>query len=216
MSAVSKQANATGRIITLTCAFSILYAVLRYHILGPVPWKDFPFFILNKAFALSGFMLLLFNFSFGPMRNSGVAIPESWLNARRALGMTGFLLVLIHVLMSFLVFKREVYGQFFEENGTLTLIAGLSMFGGVLAFVTLWAYNLSFQTHLREDKAFIHFITSRRFLLVAMLFTLVHLFFMGYKGWLNPDGWHGGLPPISLVSFVFFVVGYGFNLVGRK
>jgi drug/metabolite transporter (DMT)-like permease len=90
------------------------------------------------------------------------------------------------------------------------------MLGGVLAFAVLWGFNLSFQTHLREDQAFIRFITSRRFLLFALLLGAAHLFFMGYQGWLNPSGWHGGLPPISLVGFLFFTVGYVINLVGRK
>jgi drug/metabolite transporter (DMT)-like permease len=90
------------------------------------------------------------------------------------------------------------------------------MLGGVLAFVVLWAFNLSFQTHLREDQAFIRFITSRKFLLTAMLLGAAHVFFMGYEGWLNPSGWHGGMPPVSLVAFVFFAVGYVVNLFGRK
>jgi drug/metabolite transporter (DMT)-like permease len=90
------------------------------------------------------------------------------------------------------------------------------MLGGVLAFVVLWGYNLSFQTHLREDQAFIRFITSRKFLLVAMILGGVHLVFMGYHGWLKPSGWHGGMPPISLVAFAFFVAGYIVNLLGRK
>lgn len=58
-------------------------------------------------------------------------------------------------------------------------------------------------------------ITSRKFLLVAMLFLLLHLFFMGFKEWAIPSDW-GGLPPISLVAFSFFVVGYIINLIGRK
>jgi drug/metabolite transporter (DMT)-like permease len=90
------------------------------------------------------------------------------------------------------------------------------MLGGVLAFVVLWAFNLSFQTHLREDQAFIRFITSRKFLLAAMLLGAAHVFFMGYEGWLNPSGWHGGIPPVSLVAFAFFAVGYVTNLFGRK
>ncbi len=53
-----------------------------------------------------------------------------------------------------------------------------------------------------------------------MLFALVlgglHLFFMGYQGWLNPAGWHGSLPPISLVAFTFCAVGYFINLLGRE
>lgn len=143
-------------------------------------------------------------------------VGEGWLNARRAIGMTGFLLVLIHALISFMLFKPAIFGKFFEADGTLTLVAGISMLGGVLGFVILWAYNLSFQTHLSEDKAFIRFITSRNFLLVALLFGIIHIFFMGYSGWMNPSGWHGGLPPISLVAFAFCGAGYIINLIGRK
>lgn len=208
--------NSAGSIITWTLIFSMGYAILRYHIFGPVSWNDFPLFILNKGVSLAAFILLTFNFAFGPLRNLGVNVPGGWLRAREAIGMTAFLLVLIHAVISFMLFSPATYGKFFESNGTLTALAGISMLGGILAFVVLWAYNLSFKTFLREDKAFIEFITSRRFLLAAMLLGLVHLFFMGYKGWLEPSGWHGGLPPISLVAFAFFLIGYIINLLGRK
>ncbi len=208
--------NSAGRIITVVLVFSLLYAIVRYHIAGPVPWKDFPFFILNKGISLGAFILLAMNFGLGPLNNLGVKVSAGWLNARKALGMTGFLLVLIHALMSFMLFSPAVYGQFFEQDGTLTLISGLSMLGGILAFVVLWGYNLSFQTHLREDKAFIQFITSRKFLLVALTLGGFHLFFMGYEGWLAPGGWNGGMPPVSLVAFTCFVVMYIVNLLGRE
>ena len=212
----SHEKNAAASLILAILVFGIGYAILRYHIAGPVPWKDLPFFIMNKGISLSAFILLTCNFGFGPLHNLGVGVPQSWLNARRAMGMTGFLLVLIHALMSFMLFTPDVYGKFFEDNGTLTLLAGLSMLTGVLAFVVLWAYNLSFQTHLREDQAFISFITSRGFLLCALILGGLHLLFMGYEGWLNPGGWHAGIPPVSLVAFVLFLIGYGANLLGRK
>jgi len=208
--------NAAGRIIAVVLLISIGYAIVRYHIAGTVPWKDLPFFILNKGISLAAFILLTFNFGFGPLNNLGVRVPVSWLNARRALGMTGFLLVLIHVLMSFMLFNPAVYAKFFAADGTLTLLAGLSMLGGILAFVVLWAYNMSFQTHLREDKKFIAFITSRTFLIWAMLLGGIHLVAMGYQGWMAPAGWQSGLPPISLVAISFGIVGYGANLLGRK
>ena len=213
---VEKTKNAAAFLITGVLILSISYAVLRYHLAGPVPWKDFPFFILNKGFSLAAFILIACNFGFGPLRSLGVPVPDSWLAARKAVGMTGFLLVLIHALMSFLLFKPAVYANFFAADGTLTLLAGLSMLAGVLAFVVLWAYNLSFQTFLREDKAFISFITSRRFLLVAFVLGGAHLLFMGYAGWMRPGDWHGGLPPISLVAFVVFAMAYVVNLFGRR
>jgi len=213
---VEKKKNAAVSLITSVFVLAIAYAVLRYQVVGPVPWKDFPFFIANKGLSLAAFVLIACNFGFGPLRNIGVPVPESWLAARKAVGMTGFLLVLIHALMSFLLFKPAVYGNFFAADGTLTLLAGLSMLAGVLAFVVLWAYNLSFQTFLREDKAFISFITSRRFLLVAFVLGGAHLLFMGYEGWMKPGRWHGGLPPISLVAFAVFAMAYIVNLFGRE
>jgi len=211
------QQNSARSIITVVQIFSLFYAILRYHIAGPVPWKDLPFFVLNKGISLAAFILLAMNFGLGPLRNLGVVkVSQGWLNARKAMGMTGFLLVVIHALMSFMLFSPAVYGRFFEQDGTLTLISGLSMLGGVLAFVVLWGYNLSFQTHLREDKAFIQFITSRKFLLVALTLGGIHLFFMGYEGWLAPGGWNGGMPPVSLVAFTCFAVMYIVNFLGRE
>jgi len=208
--------NSAGLIISVILLLSVGYAILRYHIAGPVPWKDFPFFILNKGISLAAFIMLTCNFGLGPLKNLGANVLAGWLNARKALGMTGFLLVLIHALMSFMLFSPSVYAKFFEANGTLTLLGGLSMLGGVLAFVVLWGYNMSFQTNLREDKKFIQFITSRTFLLWAMLLGASHLIFMGYQGWLNVSSWHGSLPPISLLAIAIFAVGYVANLLGRK
>ncbi len=208
--------NSAGSIITIIMVFGLAYAITRYHLVGPVPWKDFPMFILNKGISLSAFILLACNFGFGPLNNLGIKIPEGWLNARKSIGMTGFLLALIHVLMSFMLFSPSVYGKFFVDDGTLTMLGGLSMLSGVIAFVILWGYNMSFQTFLREDKAFIQFITSRKFLIVALLFGALHIIFMGYEGWLKPEGWHGGLPPVSLVAIVVFAIFYIANLFGRK
>ncbi|GAF87193.1 unnamed protein product, partial [marine sediment metagenome] len=53
--------NSAGRIILIVLIFSIGYAIVRYHVAGPVPWKDFPFFILNKGFSLAAFILLTLN-----------------------------------------------------------------------------------------------------------------------------------------------------------
>ncbi len=210
------QKNSAASIITIVMVFGLAYAIVRYHIVGPVPWKDFPLFILNKGISLSAFILLACNFGFGPLNNLGIKIPEGWLNARKSIGMTGFLLALIHALMSFMLFSPSVYGKFFVEDGTLTMLGGLSMLAGIIAFVILWGYNMSFQTFLREDKAFIQFITSRKFLIVALLFGALHIIFMGYEGWLKPEDWHGGLPPVSLVAIVIFAVSYIANLFGRK
>lgn len=215
---MSKQQSAGigGNVIAGTILASIAYAVVRYHIAGDVPWNEFTLFILNKGLCLAAFILLTFNFALGPGKNVGLPVPQSWLAARKAFGMTGFLLILIHAIISFMLFSQPYYGKFFGADGTLTGVASLSMLAGILGFVFLWAYNLSFQTKLSDDIAFIEFITSRRVLIWALSLGGLHLAFMGFSGWLKPADWHGGLPPISLVAFAFFTVGYLLNFLGRE
>ncbi len=216
MEETEKINNQAWAIITWTFILSIGYAIVRYHVLGEVAWKDLPFFILNKGISMSALILLAFNFTFGPLKNLGAPIPNSWLRSRRIIGIVGFIQVFVHVIMSLMLFNPTVFAKYFEQNGTMTLITGLSMIAGVLAFIFLWIYNVSFNAAFRKDKDLISFITSRKVLLSAMLFSGVHLVFIGYNGWLNPGGWLGGLPPISLIAFTFFFVGYVINLFGRE
>jgi len=212
----NKIGTSVSTLILITLVFPLFYVILRYHIFGGVAWKDFPLFILNKSMAFSGFIFISYNFSFAPLHNLGIKIPQSWLEKRHIFAMIGFLLILIHALMSFLLFSPQTYSKFFEADGSLTLMAGISMLGGILGFVILWMMNLTFQSYMREDKAFVTFISSRIFLLWALILGGVHLLFMGYKGWIHPLEWHGGMPPVSLVAMLFFVIGYGANVLGRK
>ena len=46
------------RTVLVTIIISLLYAVIRYNIAGDVPWSQFPVFIINKATACSGVILL--------------------------------------------------------------------------------------------------------------------------------------------------------------
>ena len=44
-----------------------------------------------------------------------------------------------------------------------------------------------------------------------------HLFVMGYDGWLQVQKWNGGLPPITLLSFLLVVAGFAvFMRVSEK
>lgn len=203
-------------VVLLVFLLSYCYAILRYNVLGPVPWKDLPFYILNKAISLSSFIVLSLSFCMRPLVNLGIKIPKNVFETKKALGMLGFFLSFIHVLMSFMIFNPAVFQKFFLSNGTLSLTAGLSMLGGVFSFVILWCYNLSLQERLKELKVFNEFMSSRGFILMIMFFVGLHLFFMGYKSWLSPTDWFGALPPISLISFIIFVVGFVINLFGRK
>ncbi len=41
---------------------------------------------------------------------------------------------------------------------------------------------------------------------VALALVVIHLLVLGIEGWLAPRGWHGGIPPVSLVAVVAALV----------
>jgi len=85
-----------------------------------------------------------------------------------------------------------------------------------IKFVKRFYINLSFQTKLSEDKAFIAFITSRKVLVWSLSLGGLHLAFMGYSGWHATETWPAGLPLVSLIAFSFFSAGYALNIFGRE
>lgn len=208
--------NFARNVILITTLLSIAYAIVRYNIFGTVPWRDLPLYVLNKGISLSSLILLTINFSLGPLKNMRVKISENFLNVRKPVGIAGFLFAFLHIFMSVTLLNPKYYKVFFMETGTLTIEGSLSLLGGILSFAFLWVYNTRFSSRFNENEKIISIITSRKFLIYSMFFTGIHLFFMGYKGWGNISGWQAGLPPISLISFIIFSIGFVINLFGRK
>ena len=205
------------QIIVAVLAFSLAYSVLRYNVFEGVGFKDFPLYVLNKCIALAAFILLAINFALGPARKLGVDVPDPWLAARKELGITSFLLVLMHLIASLLLFgSGGYYAKFFAAKGGLSAIGSWSMLLGVSAFAWLWLYNISFKTHQEGDKEFLKLISSKGSLIFSGLLAGGHVTVMGYRGWLDPGGWPGSMPPITLVAFVVFVCGLVVNLRGRS
>ncbi|GBF18741.1 hypothetical protein C21_00906 [Arenibacter sp. NBRC 103722] len=61
----------------------------------------------------------------------------------------------------------------------------------------------------------INVITSKEILLGLLFLLGIHLVFMGYSTWTSPSKWQGGLPPISLDSFIVVLFGFANNGIGR-
>jgi hypothetical protein len=187
-------------IVTVTAFFSISYAILRYNIFGQVPWKDLPFFILNKAISLTAIILFTISSISSFLNKNKVQIAQKWIDSSAAIESISFSLIIIHVFISLMLFKAEIFMKFFEENGTLNLLGGISMIDGIISFVLLWVIKLNSLPNTKNNYALYFFPKA---ISVVMIFIIIHLFFMGYSGWVTPEKWHGGMPPISLIAFVF-------------
>ncbi|MCM4170242.1 hypothetical protein DHD32_02030 [Arenibacter sp. TNZ] len=204
------------RLIWTVLGVSMGYAVLRYNVVGTVAWKDLPIFILNKGVSLAAIVLLAFSFSIRPLTNLGMTHFNLGLESRKVLGISGLLLTIFHVLLSFLIFNPQYYPKFFEGDNTLSVIGNFSLLSGMVSFMVLGLYHWCFRNRSKGKEMLIEIITSKIFLLGLLFLLGVHLFFMGYSSWFTPSKWQGGLPPISLISFLVVLLGFVLNVFGRR
>ena len=114
----------------------------------------------------------------------------------------GFSLAAIHAFMALLLFSPEYYPKMFEAGGRLNLTGELSMAFGV---ISLWILSMTAITSLPFMYDAIgadRWKRGQSMGYVCLALAGGHVLVMGLAGWLKPAGWHGFLPPISLVAFI--------------
>ncbi len=200
-----------SRIIAIVIIFCSVYAILRYNIFKGVEWTHFPLFIMNKILAFAGFVLLVLSMGLEPIyRKQGM----QWFITRKFLGRTGMVLIVIHAIMSFLLFRPEVYSKFFAMDGTLNAIGEWSMLFGALGITAYLIMHNSF-SEMDQENGFQRFVRSPVFGISALSISCLHVAIMGFEGWLTPREWHGGMPSITMVSTFVFLLGIIFFLAGQ-
>jgi len=161
---------------------SLAYAVIRYHFAGDVEWRHFPLFILNKH------------------------DPALRLVVIKFCGLMGFFLAAVHALFSLSLLSPAYYGKYFDDVGRLNLQGECAMAFGVVALFFLLAPALTTLPGMPKAIGGWRWKRSQRAGYIALALVVVHLVVLGFKGWLAPQGWHGGIPPVSLVAVVAALV----------
>jgi len=184
----------------------VAYAIVRYHFAGDVAWRHFPLFILNKATSLAAVIFVACSYLIGKIIH--------WHDDDRALrlvvikfcGLVGFFLAAVHAFFSLALLSPAYYAKYFDDGGQLNLQGELALAVGVLALFFLLAPALMSLPMMPKALGGKRWKRGQHGGYVALTLVVVHLVVFGWKGWLAPIGWHGGLPPISLVAVVVALV----------
>jgi len=162
---------------------ALLYATLRYNVFKGVPWTDWPAYTVNKAIAVGSLLLIAAAVIRLTRHEAGSAILLAWSGV----------LALCHSLLSFALLNPIYFAKLFD-NGKLTAAAGLSLTLGalLLAVMDLGARRArSWAAGLRHAAlAFLAFGTG------------IHAALPSVSSWVEPATWPGGLPPLTLISFL--------------
>ncbi len=180
-----------ARLVPIVFGVSLAYAVLRYHVFKGVPLDHLPMYVLNKVVSMTALFLI------------GLSNVSHENDVRRRAGMAGFAAAGLHVLLSQALLSPDNYPKMFAAreglhglslSGEISLLSG--SLGIFLLFLLAWPR--------REESAAWHAVLPR-LVRGTLALAAFHCLFYGWPGWWTPASWPGGLPPITLLSFLFAV-----------
>ena len=192
----------TAKWFAVIFGFAVVYAVIRYHFAGDVPWRHFPLFILNKATSLAAVIFVSCSYLIGKIIRWHDSDKALRLVVIKFCGLMGFFLAGVHAFFSLALLSPAYYGKYFDEGGRLNLQGEVAMTVGVLALFFLLAPALTTLPGMPKAIGGWRWKRNQRAGYIALALVVGHLVVLGIKGWLAPKGWHGGIPPVSLVAVI--------------
>ena len=183
-----------------------MYAIIRYHIAGDVSWKHFPLFILNKATSLAAVGFIASSYLVGKIFRWHDKDKRLRLVVIKFCGLVGFFMAGIHAFFSLCLLSPAYYGKYFNPDGRLNLQGELAMTIGIIALFLLMAPALATLPMMAKALGRVRWKRGQRMGYLTLSLVAAHMVVLGVKGWLAPGGWHGGLPPISLIALVIAII----------
>ncbi len=185
---------------------SMVYAIVRYHVVGDVAWRHFPLFIFNKATSLAAVIFVACSYLVGKIIHWHDADKAMRLVVIKFCGLMGFFLAGIHAFLSVSLLTPAYYAKYFDADGRLNLQGELAVTVGVLGLFFLMSPAITTLPMMPKALGGQRWKRTQRLGYVALLLVVAHLVVLGLPGWLAPSGWNGGLPPISLVAVLAALV----------
>jgi len=197
---------ATAKWFMVIFGFALAYAVIRYHLAGDVAWRHFPLFILNKATSLAAVLFVACSYLIGKIIRWHDHDKPLRLVVIKFCGLMGFFLAAVHAFFSLCLWSPANYGKYFDAVGRINLQGEIAMAAGVVALFFLLAPAITTLPGMPKAIGGWRWKRNQRAGYISLLLVVVHLVALGLKGWLAPKGWHGGIPPVSLVAVVAALV----------
>ncbi len=196
----------TAKWFFVVFGFSLAYAVVRYHLAGDVEWRHFPLFILNKATSLAAVFFVAGSYLIGKIIRWHDHDKALRLVVIKFCGLMGFFLAAVHAFFSLGLLSPAYYAKYFDAVGQLNLEGEIAISVGVLALFCLLGPSVTTLPMMPKAIGGVRWKRNQRLGYVALAFVVVHLVVLGWRGWLAPEDWHGGIPPVSLVAVLVALV----------
>ena len=192
----------TMRWLALLLGVPMTYAIVRYHVFSGVDWSHLPLFIANKGISLAAIFFIATSYLIGKALHVYEDDSRKRLILVKFCGLIGFSLASMHTLMSLLLIDPAYYPKFFLETGRMNLTGELTLVFGVMSLWCLAITAITSLPFMYDAVGAERWQRGQRMGYLSLALAGGHVFVMGISGWLAPGGWHGRLPPVSLLAFI--------------
>ncbi len=179
----------------------LIYAIVRYNVFQGVEWVHVPLYIVNKSVAFAGVILIALAYAVGKAFG-GPAGSENVRAKAKFLGLAGFAMITVHILMAMVLLSPANYAKFFAESGKLNLTGEMTFLFGVLAYGCLLIPAIATLPYMYEALGMARWLTAQHMGYGTLALACGHTLAMGYKGWFDLASWPGSMPPITLLGFL--------------
>ncbi len=199
-------------LITLTILLGFVYSFARYIWLGTTSIQQLPLYLFNKVFSLSGVVIIAASLLISQYKKKRNIYNKSAKKENTLLGLSGLALIILHFLISIILFGKEYFPNFYNTqklsiSGELSLLFAnialiMLLIAGIISFIKVFS-----KTVFKIKNSYLQLIK------IALIFTSFHLLFMGVNSWYDVSKWSGGLPPITLLAFLIIVFVLTYRLI---
>ena len=167
---------------------------------------DYNLFILNKTIAGTAVFLIGMSFAIGPLCRFWPGFWVQRLHWKKYFGVFGFMTAALHSFLSFVMLSPAYYPRMFTEAGKLTPDGELSMLFAIVSFLIFAVVSITSLPEVERSLDSRQWKFIQRTGYAAYILVLLHLVILKWRGWLEPSNWLNGLPPGSLIAFVFIML----------
>ena len=196
----------TAKWFAVIFGISLVYAIIRYHLVGDVAWQNFPLFILNKIISLSAVAFVACSYLIGKIFRWHDHDKALRLVVIKFCGLMGFFLAGIHAIMSVFVLTPGYFSKYFDDSGRLNLQGELGMAVGIVALFFLMSPAITTLPMMAKELGGWRWKRTQRVGYIALILVVIHLITLGLKGWLSTEKWPAGILAISLIAFIVAVI----------
>lgn len=195
-------------------AVALSYAVIRYNYFGQVSLESIPLYIFNKALSLTALISISISYIISPINTIFKKSYDLDRSKRKLYGEAGFTMAAFHILISNLITSPERYPKLYSESGNLNIDGEMSFLMGVMAFAGfLIPTILSLIARIKGEE--FDWKKNKIYGEVALIFSFLHMIFLGIKGWFTIEKWHGSMPPITLLAAFVVLIPILFLIISK-